>query len=128
MTTKQPRRTHEGIRQALVSYHHLRNGGHLAPPEDSLGTQRVPQTAASFENSSDLRCDAEIALRKCSSVSFQDAMVTFEYLSSGGGYRARKIVGKRWGMHGSMIHAISVRTLDRMVEYLTGKRPAETGR
>ena len=93
----------------------------MAAPEESLGTQRVPATDASFENSSNHRMDAEMALLRCGA-SFTEKMVTFQFLTMGGTYRARNTVGRKFGIGPSRVADMADLTLNRMVSYLAGKR------
>ena len=118
----QPKRAYEGLRQALVGWFNLEDGGRLSPPEESLGVQRVKQEDASFENPSNLKMDTETALLRCGA-SFQEKMVTFQFLSTGGNYRARDNIGKRFGLAPARVAGMADKTLCRMVEYLTGHRP-----
>ena len=116
-------RTHEGLRRGLVGYHNLRQGEHLGPPDDSLGVQRVPQNHASFERSSDLLADVELALR-CRSIPFSDASLTFAYLTHGGTYKARDLMAKKWPPYtGSQINRIASDVLDAMVRHCSGRCP-----
>lgn len=117
---RQPRRTREGLRAAFVHWFALREGDRLAPPEESLGVQRVPQSEAGWERPSDLRCDAEVALRRCSSIPFEHAMITFQVLSSGGKFRDRKRIAERFGILPSEVKKIEERTLVSMVRFLNG--------
>ena len=117
--TRQSRRTHEGLRACLVAYHH---GGRVAPPEDSLGVKPTAIEEATFERPADLRMDAETALRKCSSIPFDHSHIAFQYLTAGGTSMAAKVVAQRWSITAREVKWITDRTLDRMVEYLTGRR------
>lgn len=119
---RQARRAYEELRKALVDWFNLDDGGHLSPPEDKLGTQRIKQEDASFVSVSNTRMDAETALLKCGAT-FREKMVTFQFLSTGGGYRARDNVGKRFGLAPSRVAHMADQTLCRMTEYLTGHRP-----
>ena len=119
---RQASRAYEELRKALVDWFNLDAGGHLSPPEDKLGTQKIKQIDASFEGSSNLRMDSEKALLRCGA-SFQEKMVTFQFLSSGGNYRARNHIGKRFGLAPARVADMADKTLCRMVEYLTGFRP-----
>ena len=132
MLAVESRRTYEGLRRALVSFHSLRQGEHLSPPEDSLGVQRVPQSDASFETSSNLYLDAELALR-CPSIgaredgtrfasAFECQEITFAYLTHGGTYRARDLIAKKWPPHSAgAIHRIADETLLAMVRHCGGR-------
>lgn len=114
-------RTYEGLRLGLVSYHNLRQGEHLSQPETSLGVQRVPQHEGGFENSSSLLCDVELSLR-CKSITFENASLTFAYLTHGGTYRARDLIAKKWPPHSAgAIARIASDCLDAMVRHCAGR-------
>lgn len=130
----QPTRAYEELRKCLVDYFNLREGGHLAPREDKLGTQRIKQEDASFVGVVGQRVDAETALLRCGA-SFEEKMITFQYLSGtskedgkalGGTPEMAGIVARRWAVphpRKRRVRAITANTLSLMVEYLTGVRP-----
>ena len=93
----------------------------MAPPEESLGVQRVPQSDASFERSSDLLVDVEQSLG-CKSITFQNRMIAFAYLSHGGTYKARDLIAKKWPPHSAgAINRISDDVLSLMVRHANGR-------
>jgi len=117
------RRTYEGLRQAGVNYHSLRQGGRLGRREDLLGTQHVPSEEATFERPADLRLDFELAIR-CKSIPFLSQEVTFDYLANhGGDYWARnRMASGRWApLTGGAIHRIADDTLLAMVCHCGGR-------
>jgi len=118
-TDRQPRRAYEELRQALVGYHGLRMGARQKS-EDSLLIQRTPLEEGKFARGVELKVDAETALLRCGA-SFEDKMITWEHLTGGGTWKAR--VGRDWSMGETTVARIADRTLWRMVEYLTGRRP-----
>lgn len=123
MLATDSRRTYEGLRQAGVQYHSLRQGGRLGRREDSLGTQHVPCEEATFERPADLRLDFELAVR-CKSIPFLDQEVTFDYLANHGGNdhaRDRMAHGKWAPLTGGAIHRIADNTLMAMVRHCGGR-------
>lgn len=138
LATRQPQRTYEGLRQAGVQYHSLREGGRLGQREDSLGTQHVPSEEAGFERAAELRLDFEAALR-CPGIAitgrrkegghshplvstFEAQQITFDYLANhGGNWPARHRMAKRWGLSPGAIHRIADDTLLAMVRHCGGR-------
>ena len=84
--------------------------------------QRVPQSDASFERSSDLLVDVERSL-ECKSITFQNRHIAFSYLANHGGtYKARDLVSKRWPPHSAgAINRISDDVLSLMVRHANGR-------
>lgn len=120
LATRQPIRTFEGLWQAGVGYHRLREGGRLAPPEDSLGVQRAPLEEASFERPSDLRCDFELSIR-CRRITFADQEVAFGNLTGGGKLPSREYIGRRWSMSAALVNSITESVVARMVRHCSGR-------
>ncbi len=121
LSTRQPIRTYEGLRQAGVAYHSLRQGGRLPAPEESLGVQRAPVEEGPFERPSDLRMDYEQSIR-CRRIPFENQEITFAYLTHGGKWPAANLLSKKWAPHTARaIHRIADETLLRMVRHCAGR-------
>lgn len=119
---KQASRTHEKLRQAMVTYFSMREGVRQAPPEDEIVQRGAPVTEATFERQSDLRMDCERGLA-CGVISFEDKMISFASLTNGGDRNAREFVGRRWGMSAGRVNRISERTINSMVRHLSQRCP-----
>ncbi len=112
----EPRRAYDELRRALVQYHAHRMGEPRESPEDVLLVQRMPINEGKFTRGVELKVDVETALLRCGA-SFEDKMITWEYLTGGGTWKAR--VGRRWSMSETTVSRIAERTLYRMVDCLT---------
>ena len=120
LAIRAPQRTFEGLWQAGVGYHSLRQGDRLSPPEESLGVQRTPLEEATFERPSDLRLDFELSIR-CRRITFADQEVAFAYLTGGGKLTSREFVGRRWSMSPARVGSVTDSVVARMVRHCGGR-------